>query len=291
MNPLISICIPTYNGAAYIAEALESALQQTYCNLEIIVSDDASNDDTLKIIESYKSKTNIPIYIFHHEPKGIGANWNNCVKHARGKYIKFLFQDDILHPYCLEKMVALAERDENIGLVYCKRDFIFDTSESDYRIWLKKCGVLHKSWHSLKVETGILSGTAYLGDKYLLDLPNNKIGEPTAVLLRRACFDRVSYFDERLSQTLDFEYWYRLMPFFNVAFLDETLITFRLHGAQATQQNEHKKTRDRALLPWQLMKNVFWKLHPKQRWYVLKEVFGLNRLKALVKKIRRKLRL
>src|SRR5690606_24488463 len=88
--PLVSICIPTYNGAAYIAEALESAIHQTYPHLEIVVSDDASTDATLAIVERFKSKTHIPVSVYHHVPKGIGANWNHCVKQANGAYIKFL---------------------------------------------------------------------------------------------------------------------------------------------------------------------------------------------------------
>ena len=70
-SPLVSICIPTYNGQQFIAEAISSALAQTYKNLEIIVSDDASKDDTLSIIKNHTSKTQIPIHIFNHKPIGI----------------------------------------------------------------------------------------------------------------------------------------------------------------------------------------------------------------------------
>lgn len=124
---LVSICIPTYNGAKFIAEAMDSALCQTYEHLEIIVSDDASKDATLEIIEAYKAKTNIPISIYLHEPNGIGANWNHCIKQAKGKYIKFLFQDDVLLPNCIEKMVRVLENDYTVGLVASKRDFIVET--------------------------------------------------------------------------------------------------------------------------------------------------------------------
>ena len=108
MIPLVSICIPTYNGAKFIKEAMDSAIAQTYANLEIIVSDDASKDGTLSIIESYKNKTLIPIHIYNHNPEGIGANWNHSVSKAQGDYIKFLFQDDILEPTCIERMMQLA---------------------------------------------------------------------------------------------------------------------------------------------------------------------------------------
>ena len=126
---LVSICIPTYNGEQFITEALNSAISQTYSNLEIVVSDDASNDATIEIIERFKKKTQIPISIYHHIPCGIGANWNNCVQNAKGEFIKFLFQDDILLPSCVEKMVQLAETKKTIGLVYCKRNFIYDKND------------------------------------------------------------------------------------------------------------------------------------------------------------------
>ena len=72
---------------------MNSAISQTYPNLEIIVSDDASIDSTLEIVTSYRDKTEIPIHIYNHQPSSIGANWNNCIKKANGVYMKFLFQD------------------------------------------------------------------------------------------------------------------------------------------------------------------------------------------------------
>lgn len=289
MTPLISICIPTYNGEKYIAEAMDSAIVQTYNNLEIIISDDASKDAGLEIIESYKEKTDIPIYIYPHQPKGIGANWNHCIKKANGEYIKFLFQDDILMPTCIEKMVALATSKERVGLVYCRREIIFDTQKEDYEDWLRYSEFLHTNWDSLHLKEGIEKGTSYLKDKNLLDRPNNKIGEPPAVLLNKKCFEKVGYFNTNLSQTLDFEYWYRLMPYFDVGFVDEELIKFRLHGNQASQINRKRKTKDKKLLPKTLLKTVFWKLHPKQKMYILKEVCYIPEIKKLNRRIKKRI--
>ena len=66
-HPLVSICIPTYNGSAYIAEAMQSAIVQSYPHLEIVVSDDASTDATLAIIDTFRAKTSIPIHIHPHQ--------------------------------------------------------------------------------------------------------------------------------------------------------------------------------------------------------------------------------
>ncbi|PKQ46715.1 glycosyltransferase family 2 protein [Confluentibacter flavum] len=288
-KPLVSICIPTFNGASFIEDALKSALAQTYSNIEIVVSDDASKDATLQIIESYKKKTHIPIQVHHHNPSGIGANWNHCIKQANGDYIKFLFQDDVLEPHCVEKMVALAEGSKNVGLVYCKRQIIFDSNKNFDTAWVKNFRSLHLDWESLEIKQGTLDGKVYLKDKKLLDKPENKIGEPTAVLLHKRCFDRVGYFNTHLSQALDIEYWYRLMPYFKIGFIDEELIKFRLHDAQASQVNRNIKIKDKRLLPRLLLQTIFWKLHSVQQKKLLKEVFYFTEISSFMRKVKRKL--
>ena len=96
--PLVSICIPTYNGEAYLQEALDSIQNQDYQNLEVVISDDNSSDNTVSIIQKFKNEVDFSVTIISHTPKGIGANWNNCIKHAAGTYIKFLFQDENAMP-------------------------------------------------------------------------------------------------------------------------------------------------------------------------------------------------
>lgn len=268
--PLVSICIPTFNGEKYIAEAIKSAIQQTYLNLEIIVSDDDSKDGTLAVIEGYKAKTNIPIYINNHKPHGIGANWNNCVKKANGKYIKFLFQDDILYPSCVEKMVLQASQNKNIGLVYSKRDFIYNSEEKKNADWVKDYSNLHTHWKTIKIlDKKACKGTELLKNYNLLSFPKNKIGEPTAVLLLKDVFNRVGYFSNELKQGLDVEYWYRVMKFYDVLFIDETLISFRLHNNQASNINAENHLNEERLLNKNLYTNLFWQLN----WRYKKQFF------------------
>jgi len=289
LKPLVSICIPTYNGAKFLEEALESVFEQTYKNIEIVVSDDASSDDTLKIVNSFKEGSNIPFYIYNHKADGIGSNWNNCVKKSNGEYIKFLFQDDVLFPTCVERMVAIAITNKEVGLVYCLREIIFDTNKNDYSEWLNLYEYLHTGWDSLNLFEGIDSGKSYLKDKNLLDKPNNKIGEPPAVLLNKKCFEKVGYFNTQLSQTLDFEYWYRLMPHYYVGFVNEKLIKFRLHKNQASITNKRKKTKDKKLMPKMMIKNIFWYLHVKQKYYLLKEVCYIPELYKIYKRIKKRI--
>ncbi|RED48371.1 glycosyltransferase family 2 protein [Seonamhaeicola aphaedonensis] len=269
-TPLVSICIPTYNGETYIAKALESAIAQTYTNLEIVVSDDASTDNTLQIVATFKEKTAIPIKVYQHTPAGIGANWNHCVKQAQGNYIKFLFQDDVLEPHCIEIMMDLALKNPKVGLVYCKRSFLYNHLTSKIQEFVAYYGNLHTYWQDIKVEQGVLHGKSYLKDRQFLNSPKNKIGEPTAVLLKRACFDKVGYFNKALKQTLDCEFWYRVMKYYDMGFVNEALVKFRLHDAQASAINKQRPIPDKALLYKQYYKHLFWYLHPKNQLKLLK---------------------
>lgn len=278
---LVSICIPTFNGEQYIEVALKSAINQTYSKLEIIISDDYSEDKTLSLIEKLKINSSIPIKIYKHVPNGIGGNWNHCVKKATGKYIKFLFQDDILEPTCIEKMMINAISDESIGLVYCKRDIIVSDEDNFSRQWISKFNTLHKSWHNIDVvKRNPISGIELLKNLNVFSSPLNKIGEPTSVLLKKECFEKVGYFDNKLKQALDLEFWFRIMEKYKLSFVDEELIKFRLHNSQASYLNELNTVDELGLLISIVSKRSFFKLHNKIKGRLL-----LKYLRKLIRKI------
>lgn len=260
-KPLVSICIPTYNGQKFISEAMDSAIKQTYRPLEIVVSDDASKDATLEMVKSFLNKTDIPIHIFAHKPSGIGANWNHCIKKSKGEYIKFLFQDDVLAPSCIEKMMGIAVTNKNVGMVYSKRDFLFDSNDVKSKEWIQLYGNLHLSWKKKSIINGeITKGTDLLKDENLLNFPENKIGEPTAVLLKKEVFDTVGLFSEVLKQTLDIEFWYRLMKKYDVVYIDEKLLSFRLHNNQATSVNAKNELNESKSFYYSIYIKLFWYL-------------------------------
>jgi len=120
----VSICIPTYNGERWLRESIASALAQTYPPLEIVIVDDQSTDDTLKIAQSFRD----PRLRIEENSRNLGivGNRNQSIKHTKGDYIKFLFQDDILYPTCVEKMVQIIEAHENVGLVFSPRDILLE---------------------------------------------------------------------------------------------------------------------------------------------------------------------
>lgn len=236
--PLVSICIPTYNGEEFITEALDSVLAQTYPYIEVIISDDASTDNTVQIASSFQEKfSNYNFLLFQHERYGIAQNWNFCISHSQGKYIKFLFQDDLLEPECIAEMVSLAEEDGEIGMVFCPRELILtktakhDPGCMDVYRYAKD---VHKAWSELKP---INVGYELLVSSNFFKPPLNKIGEPSNVLLRKQVFDKVGLFDSELYQTLDMDMWFRIMCNYKIGFVDKFLVKFRIHPNQASYTN------------------------------------------------------
>jgi glycosyltransferase involved in cell wall biosynthesis len=113
-NPLVSVIIPTYNSSKYIKETLESILNQTYSNLEIIITDDASKDNTLDIVRGYEDER-IKI-LTSNKNLGISQNMNKGILASEGKYIAIMDADDWSYPYRIEKQVKLMEENPNVVL-------------------------------------------------------------------------------------------------------------------------------------------------------------------------------
>ena len=202
--PLVSICVPTYNGGTYLTECLDSALAQSFRDVEILLVDDASTDDTVPIARSY-ARRDPRIRIAENERNlGLVENWNRTVNLAQGQWIKFLHQDDRLEPDCVARMLDAAT--PGVDLVATRRHVLFapDTSEEVKRLYL-----LHVSHHDL---ARYFPGQTYISPKefaeVLLRVPDgNCIGEPTATLVRRSAFARYGYFKPELVMLCDWEYW------------------------------------------------------------------------------------
>ena len=123
-TPKVSVCIPTYRGGGTIGAAIESVLAQSLADFELIVIDDGSPDDTGAIVERFAD----PRLVYRRNERNLGpqGNWNRCLEVAKGEYFKLLPHDDLLHPRCLERQVAVLEddRDERIALVFSARDVL-----------------------------------------------------------------------------------------------------------------------------------------------------------------------
>jgi len=232
----VSIVIPTYNGQRHIRDAVRSVVAQTCLPYEMVVSDSGSRDDTLKIIEEEMKGARFPLRILPQRTPGMVPNWNAAARAAKGEYIKFLFQDDVLEPACIEKMWDVVAHHPKVGFVWCARNVIACPGYELHPVgkWLVENTGLDRDQLRLKP---LQHGRRILGSRKLLDESWNKIGEPTCVMIKRSVFEQVGGFSTHLKQLVDVEMWYRALTVTWAAFIDEPLACFRVHLDQMTAQN------------------------------------------------------
>jgi glycosyltransferase involved in cell wall biosynthesis len=289
-SPLVSVCVPTYNGMGHLEEALASIDSQDYPNLEVVFSDDGSTDGTVERIHQYANNSRFEVKLLRHQHTSLAGNWNNCVANASGAYIKFLFQDDLMQPNCISRMMELAMRDPGIVLVFTPREIVFegvkDEASPAWKI-AQTCAVLHTGWFDLRE---IQEGPALLADPALLDGVWNKIGEPSIVLLKRQALIDVGGFDPNLCQLIDLDMWYHLMATGKVGFVDETLSSFRIHDKQLSVDNAHsgKASNDNILFARKVVHSPFFGiLHPAARKKFLKLIRPQSAFKVQRRRLKR----
>ena len=214
----VSVCLPTYNGAAYIAEALRSILNQTYQDFELVVVDDGSTDATLDIVQSFSD----PRIQVHRNPErlGIPANWNCCLELAGGELVCLFHQDDEMLPDNLERKVHLLSADESVGFVHSGVETLVDESApSAFADWIEDA----------------TDDTVWDGPEYfrILLLNGNRVCAPT-VLARRHALIEQGGFDQDLGFACDYAMWLRLCLRYRVGFLARPLVRYRWHGGNAS---------------------------------------------------------
>src|SRR4051812_36129063 len=178
--PRVSVCIPTYRGAGHLRTSIDSVLMQTFRDLELIVMDDNSPDDTFAIASSYLD----PRVRCLRNERNLGAegNWNRTLQEAKGRYVKLLPQDDVLEPDCLQRQVDVLDADarEEIALGFCART-IGDGSEGQVMVRRPSGSAPQR-----------LTGRALF--RRCLYRGTNVIGEPGGILFRRSLADKVGLF-------------------------------------------------------------------------------------------------
>lgn len=233
-GPKVSICIPTYNGEKHLEECLESALMQSYTNIEILIVDDESTDSTPDIARAFSKKDSRVCFVKNEKNLGLVGNWNRCVRISTGEWIKFLFQDDILDPQCVEKMIDSVKHSDVFAI--CRRQILFDKEIAD---------ITRKNYESIPSLDVMFSGKTKVSPgtfiEAILSERRNFLGEPTSMLLRREVFNRFGYFNPNLVQLCDLEYWIKIGVNCGLVYVPETLATFRLHSASASTLNSNRR--------------------------------------------------
>lgn len=228
-NPLVSIMIPTYNRPLLFEKSLQSAIVQTYKNIEILVNDNSTNEDTEFLMQKYLSNNKVK-YFRNKEAKCKEDNFSPFEKLARGEYLQWCMDDDILHEDKLAMMVPVLRDNPSVTLVSSQRGFIdMDGNE----IAAKRINI---------VPNGLI-GMGYKGislGRYTLMEAVNIIGEPSATLFRRT--DLLHHYwraDCRGYKTIsDVVMWLELLEKGDLYLFREPLSFYRRHTSQEGQQPE-----------------------------------------------------
>ena len=234
----VSICLPAFNGAEWIAEAVDSALTQTHEELELVVVDNNSSDGTREIVAGYDDER-IRL-IVNDVTVSAPANHDFAVRAARGALVKFLHHDDRLAPTCLERLVPVFEEASSVGLAFSRREVVVDPADADAVAWKERYGTVHEPLGPLE---RVNDGPALLA-RYVAGLDGpllpNWIGEPSSVMVRTTALERAGLFTSRMRQSWDVELWLRIMASWDVGFVDEPLALYRYHAASLTQANARR---------------------------------------------------
>ena len=220
-NPLISVIIPAYNMADYLPDTIQSVLDQSYKNTEIIVIDDGSTDNTQEVIKRFKQD----VSYYYQDNSGPSASRNRGLEIAKGKYVAFLDADDLWLPNKLEMQVSNILSDPNIGIVGCG----YSISDADGKTI--RLNVVRKNYKN--------------HEKLLMALSIYQIipGSSSGVLIPKECFEKVGVFDVSLKIGEDWDMWLRIAKEYKVVFVEDVLVIIRKNIAKPkyrTATNEEK---------------------------------------------------
>jgi glycosyltransferase involved in cell wall biosynthesis len=219
-NPLVSVIIPTYNYGHFLVQCLNSVFEQTEKNLEIIIVDDGSTDNTSDVVKRLK---NDKIRYIFQENMGLSAARNTGLRYASGDFVQFLDSDDLLGSGAIAAKVNYLRQNHAISIaVSPNREFSEVTADGKPQI--KGCWRLHR--RNLDVHL------AYLN-----------IAPPHAFLIRRTAVEHVGYFDKSLKACEDYDYWLRAAALgYAPHFCGErTIVYYRRHpgSMSANRKNQY----------------------------------------------------
>ncbi len=214
--PAVTVLIPAYNAAQFISDSIRSALDQTFRDLEVLVVDDGSEDDTTARVETFSA----PVRLLRVVHGGLAATRNRGLRAARGRWIVLLDADDLLEPQLVERAVRFHERRPDLAFVLA----------------------------NLRYFTGRGAGPPFIprgifgAEEVILDdplgqilLPGYSIA-PSGLCARREVLDEAGYFDEALWGAEDFEYFSRLYVRRPIGYIDQALVRLRRHTGNMTNQ-------------------------------------------------------
>lgn len=208
--PRVSICIPTYNSARFLGATIESALAQDFADFELVISDNASTDETPALCARY---TDPRIrYVRFDTLVGQGGNWNRCVNLARGEFVALLHADDIYLPDFLSARMKQFEATAHMDVAFGAVDLI---DENGGRIGQQ---VFREQERSAPAP------------EFYADLLQGCVINPASIVVRRALYDRTGPFNEQRLWGIDWDMWLRLAAIGGVSYTRHISSQYRIHG-------------------------------------------------------------
>jgi glycosyltransferase involved in cell wall biosynthesis len=220
-GPLISVCIPVYNGAAHLGECLESVASQKDIALEVVVRDDGSKDGSLELVESVAREFPEVEWNIARNAANLGmvGNWNACLMAAKGEFVKIMGQDDLLETNCLRKQAEALQGNPAANLCVSAANLY---SARSARLFPKR-----RHW----------SEGCHSGNEIMIDCARrayNPLGEPVTGLARRESMLARGGYDVTLRYWVDVDMWFQLIQNGACVILREALCGFRIHRGAAS---------------------------------------------------------
>lgn len=221
--PKVSVIIPNYNHAQFLEQRIQSVLDQTYQDFEIIYLDDASTDNSNEVFAKFANNSRIRAIYNQTNSGSPFKQWNKGIRLAQGEYVWIAESDDYADKRLLAELVDKLDNNPTVGLAYCLSWFI---DERDRSIFNSK-DLLYfpdkERWEQDFVNNGIDECSKYL-------IFENIIHNASAVLIRRSIYEKVGYADESLRLCGDWLLWVKMLLVSDIAFIAETLNYYRAHS-------------------------------------------------------------
>jgi glycosyltransferase involved in cell wall biosynthesis len=211
--PKVSIVIPAYNAMRYLPKTLDSVLQQTFNDFEVLIINDGSSD---AIIEWVSKNTDTRVQLITQSNQGVSAARNTGIASAQGEYIAFLDADDLWESTHLEKQVSYLDNNPTIGVVYTWTQLIDEYDRPTGRIFASHASGM--IWQEL--------------------LEKDVISTGSSAMVRRICLDSVGGFDTELAHAEDLELWLRIARQYQIGVIKEPLTMYRQHPHNTTKNRE-----------------------------------------------------
>jgi len=214
--PAVAVCVPLYRKEQFVGETIQSVLDQTFTDFELVVLDNASPDGSADVVKSFHD----PRIVLEHNPETVpaGVNFNKVVALSRAPLVKVLAADDLIHRTCLERQVEELTAHERTVMVTCRHNVIDETGRVIGQDRLLRTPDL----------VGVQDRTTVI--RRMVRHGGNPVGNPCNVLFRRSAFEAAGGFGDDEFFTLDVSMWSRLLEHGDYLGLPETLASFRINS-------------------------------------------------------------